>query len=54
MSLSKAIVYKAFENIERARQANLEAQSLICRQGPRLKSQAPLPQEVMTFELFDN
>jgi hypothetical protein len=50
--------YKAIENVERARQADLEARGIICRRGPRLKIKVPLPQaeveEAQAVETFDN
>jgi hypothetical protein len=54
----EAAAYKAIENAERARRADLEARGLIRRRGPRLKIKVPLPQaeikEAKTIELFDN
>ena len=50
--------YKAIENAERARRADLEAQGLMRRRGRRLKIKVPLPQaeieEAKAIELFDN
>jgi hypothetical protein len=48
---------KAIEMAERARRAELEAQGLISRRGPRLKIKVPLPQaeveEAQAIEIFD-
>jgi hypothetical protein len=50
-------VYKAIENAERARRADLEARGIIRRRGPRLKIKVPLPQaeieEAKSIEVFD-
>ena len=50
--------YKAIENAERARRADLEARGIIRRRGRRLKLKVPLPQaeieEAKAVELFDN
>jgi hypothetical protein len=50
--------YKALENAERARRADLEARGIIRRRGRRLKIKVPLPQaeieEAKAIELFDN
>jgi hypothetical protein len=50
--------YKAIESAERARRADLEAQGIIRRRGPRLKIKRPLPQaeveEAQAIETFDN
>jgi hypothetical protein len=49
--------YKAIENVERARRADLEAQGIIRRRGRRLKIKVPLPQaeveEAGSIEVFD-
>jgi len=49
--------YKAIETAERARRADLEAQGIIRRRGPRLKIKSPLPQaqaeEAQAIETFD-
>jgi hypothetical protein len=54
----ESAAYKAIETTERARRAELEAQGLIRRRGPRLKSKVPLPEaeveEVQAIETFDN
>lgn len=54
----EAAAYKAIENVERARRADLEARGIIRRRGPRLKIKVPLPQaeveETQTIETFDN
>jgi len=50
--------YKAIQNAERARRADLEARGIIRRRGRRLKIKVPLPQaeveEAKAIELFDN
>ena len=50
--------YKAIENAERARRADLEARGIIRRRGPRLKIKVPLPQaqveEAKSIEVFDH
>jgi len=50
--------YKAIENAERTRRADLEARGIIRRRGRRLKIKVPLPQaeveEAKTIEIFDN
>jgi len=50
--------YKAIETAERARRAELEAQGLIRRRGPRLQVKVPLPQaevqETHAMETFDH
>jgi hypothetical protein len=54
----EAAAYKAIENHERARRADLEARGIIRRRGPRLKIKVPLPQAEIeaakAIELFDN
>lgn len=50
--------YKAMENAERARRADLEARGLIRRRGPRLQVKVPLPQaeaeEMQAIARFDH
>lgn len=50
--------YKAIENTDRARQADLEARGIIRRRGRRLKIKVPLPQaevaETQAIETCDN
>ena len=49
--------YKAMETAERARRADLEAQGIIRRRGPRLKIKVPMPQaeveETHAIDVFD-
>jgi len=53
----ESAAYKAIETAERARRADLEAQGLIHRRGPRLKVKTPLAQaeveEAQAMAIFD-
>ena len=53
----ESAAYRAIENAERARRADLEARGIIRRRGRRLKIKVPLPQaeseEVQAIELYD-